>query len=67
LILLKKLPFERGVPPNGDAIDVGSRVRITATIFGAGAELATSSSAVGDVLIPDRFLNYSAPATPLAR
>ena len=57
MLILKKVPFERVVPPQGTDADIGTRVRINATVVRKGAPAPTDPTTYGDVLIPDRFLD----------
>ncbi len=62
-LLLQKMPFTREIPPQGAAIDIGTRVRIQATVVPAGSSGTSSVPTIfGDLLIPDRFLDD--PAVP---
>lgn len=56
-LLLQKEPFTRMVPQNGGPDDIGTRVRINATVIPAGASAPTEPTTFGEVLIPDRFLD----------
>ena len=56
-LLLQKIPFVRTVPPQGTPADIGTEVRINATVIPAGAATPTQPTTYGDVLIPDRFLD----------
>lgn len=56
-LLLKKVPFVRGIPPGGTDKDIGSEVRIEATLIPRNAtSTPTEPTVYGDTLIPDRFL-----------
>lgn len=56
-LILHKAPFTRAVPQNGTADDIGTDVRIEATLVPAGAPVPAQPTTYGDVLIPDRFLD----------
>ena len=56
-LLLEKGPFVRMVPPQGTPVDIGTEVRINATVISVGAPTSTQPTTYGDVLIPDRFLD----------
>ena len=56
-LVLQKLPFARIVPAGGSADDIGTEVRINATILPAGAAVPAQPTTYGDELIPDRFLD----------
>jgi hypothetical protein len=57
MLLLQKMPFTRTVPPQDTDADVGTRVRINATVVPKGGPTPTQYTTYGDVLIPDRFLD----------
>ncbi len=56
-LLLQKAPFTRAVPPQGSAEDIGTEVRINATLLPAGGLVPARPTTYGDILIPDRFLD----------
>lgn len=58
-LLLQKVPFKRGVPPQGSPADVGTEVRINATITPAGSSTPQQPTIFGDLLIPDHFLDLA--------
>ncbi len=56
-LILQKVPFVREVPAQGGADDIGTKVRIQATVVPAGAQAPSEPTAYAEVLIPDRFLD----------
>lgn len=56
-LLLQKVPFVRAAPQGGDAGDVGTEVRINATLVPKGAPVPAEPTTFGDELIPDRYLD----------
>jgi len=56
-LILKKVPFVRVIPEQGVSTDIGTRVRINATLVPAGALVPAEPSTYGEILIPDRFLD----------
>lgn len=56
-LLLVKLPFERKVPRGGGQEDVGTAIRINATVVLPGAVPPASPTTYGEELIPDRYLD----------
>ncbi len=58
-LVLEKIPFEKVVPLRGSAVDVGTRVRINATLVPVGGPMPSQPTTYGDVLIPDRFLDVA--------
>jgi hypothetical protein len=56
-LILQKVPFTRAIPPQGSADDIGTEVRINATVVPAGAPAPSVPTTYGDILIPDRFLD----------
>jgi hypothetical protein len=56
-LILEKVPFTRAIPPAGTAADIGTDVRINATVVSAGAPAPTHPTTYGELLIPDRFLD----------
>ncbi len=56
-LVLKKIPFIRAVPKGGSAADIGTEVRINATVIPVGGEASLKPTTFGDILIPDRFLD----------
>ena len=57
MLILKKLPFERAVPPGGESADIGTRVHIDATLVRSGEAAPAKPTTFGEVLIPDRYLD----------
>ena len=57
---LQKIPFRRAVPSQGTTADIGTSIRINATIIPAGAATPTAPTTYGELLIPDRFLDTDA-------
>jgi hypothetical protein len=55
-LLLEKAPFTREVPPGGAPEDVGTDVRINATVILPGTLPPASPTTSGEELIPDRYL-----------
>lgn len=56
-LILQKGPFTRAVPPSGTPADIGTDVRINATIVTKGVQTPTHPTTYGELLIPDRFLD----------
>jgi hypothetical protein len=56
-LILQKAPFTKVVPPQSTTADIGTEVRINATIAPAGKPVPTEPTTYGDVLIPDRYLD----------
>ena len=56
-LVLQKVPFTRGVPQGGTQNDIGTEVRINASIIPAGSSTPAQPTTYGDILIPDRFLD----------
>lgn len=56
-LILQKVPFVRAVPQGSGADDIGTTVRINATIVPKGAATPAAITTYGEVLIPDRFLD----------
>lgn len=56
-LIVRGLPFSRGVPEGGNANDIGTAVALTATVARAGTPLPSSPQVSVRVLIPDRFLD----------
>jgi hypothetical protein len=56
-LVLHKLPFVRAVPPQSTAEDIGTTVRINATVIPAGVPVPKEPTTFGELLIPDRFLD----------
>ena len=56
-LLLEKLPFKRKIPTNGSAADVGTDIRINATVILPGTVPPGTPTTYGEVLIPDRYLD----------
>lgn len=66
-LLLRKIPFSRTIPHGGTDVDVGSEVRIEATLIPRNAaSIPAEPTVYGDTLIPDRFLDIPShtPAEP---
>ncbi len=62
-LLITKMPFARKIPSGGVTADIGTMVRINATIISAGAAAAELPDASASLLIPDRFLDATS-STP---
>jgi hypothetical protein len=62
-LVLQKAPFTREVPPEDIPADIGTRVRITATVVRSGSPMRATPDIFGDVLIPDRFLEMATSST----
>jgi hypothetical protein len=62
-LVLQKVPFVRVVPKEGAADDIGTEVRINATVVPAGGAVPLEPTTYGDILIPDRFLDTAASST----
>jgi hypothetical protein len=56
-LVLTKMPFTRVIPPGGRANDIGTNVRINATVIPAGGPAPKEPTTYGEVLIPDRYLD----------
>jgi hypothetical protein len=56
-LVLEKIPFTRTIPQGGQAADIGTEVRINATVISVGALPPSTPTTFGDVLIPDRYLD----------
>ncbi len=58
-LVLEKIPFTRAIPPGGGPSDMGTEVRINATLIPAGTATSTPAqmTTYGDELIPDRYLD----------
>ena len=56
-LILQKVPFIRGVPAEGTPEDIGTEVRINATLVPKGAPVPTQPTTYGDELLPDRVLD----------
>lgn len=56
-LLLQKVPFVRMVPPGHGPEDIGTDVKINATVIPAGAALPPEPTTFGEELIPDRQLD----------
>ncbi len=64
-LFLRKLPFSRGIPTGGTDADIGTEVRIQATIIPRGETSVPAEPTVyGDTLIPDQFLDITSPTSP---
>ncbi len=55
-LLLQKAPFVKKIPQQGTDADIGTDVRIQATVIPAGGPVPTQPTTYAEVLIPDRFL-----------
>ncbi len=55
-LILEKIPFVREVPPGGAPNDIGTDVRINATVILPGAVPPSSPTTYGEELIPDQYL-----------
>ena len=55
-LLLQKVPFTRGIPSGGGPDDIGTEVRINASVFQSGEKPPASPTTYSEVLIPDRYL-----------
>ena len=62
-LVLQKIPFTRGLPQGGASDDVGTEVRINATLVPKGATMPKEPTTYGDELIPDRFLDDTTPSS----
>jgi hypothetical protein len=62
-LILTKLPFIRAVSAYSTSTDLGTEVRINATLVPAGALVPSTPTTYGDILIPDRYLD-EASSTP---
>ena len=62
-LVLQKSPFARVVPQGGAPEDIGTDVRINATLVPLGAPMPVRPTTYGDVLIPDRFLDEAATSS----
>lgn len=56
-LILHKVPFTRAIPAGGTDADIGTQVRIEATIVPSGANVPVKATTYGDELIPDQFLD----------
>jgi hypothetical protein len=56
-LLLEKLPFKREVPSGGSSDDIGTDVRINATVILPGAVPPSTPTTYGEELVPDRYLD----------
>lgn len=56
-LLLVKQPFTRGIPPGGTVDEIGTDIRIDATVITPGAVPPTSPTTYGEELIPDIYLD----------
>lgn len=56
-LLLVKQPFKRGIPAGGATNEVGTDVRIDATVVTPGAVPPTTPTTYGEELIPDQELD----------
>lgn len=56
-LILEKVPFTRAIPPSGTPADIGTDVRINATVVHAGAQAPNRPTTYGELLVPDRFLD----------
>ena len=64
-LVLEKIPFFRTLPPEDtNPVDIGTEIRINATVIAKGAPAPITPSTYGDILMLDRFLN-EATTTPL--
>ncbi len=62
-LVLQKVPFVRVVPKEGTTDDIGTEVRINATVVPVGKPAPSEPTTFGDILIPDRFLDTAASST----
>ncbi|MDE1925322.1 MAG: hypothetical protein KGH79_04070 [Patescibacteria group bacterium] len=60
MLILQKVPFTREVPPQGTPADIGTAVRINATVVPKGAPVPAQPTTYGYQLIPDRYLDAAA-------
>lgn len=63
-LLLRKEPFVRAVPPGGSPADIGTDVRIDATVTRGGSAAPTQQTTFGESLIPDRYLDAATSSRP---
>jgi hypothetical protein len=64
-LVLDKIPFLRTLPPEDtNPADIGTEIRINATVIAKGAQIPATPTTYGDILMLDRFLN-EATTTPL--
>jgi hypothetical protein len=56
-LLLVKLPFQRETPPGGSPDDIGTDVRINATVILPGTVPPAIPTTYGEELIPDKYLD----------
>lgn len=56
-LLLVKQPFTRGIPPGGAVDEIGTDIRIDATVVTPGAVPPASPTTYGEELIPDIYLD----------
>lgn len=56
-LLLVKQPFTRGIPPGGTIDEIGTDIRIDATVITPGAVPPTNPTTYGEELIPDIYLD----------
>ena len=63
-LLLQKIPFVRNIPPQSGASDIGTEVRINATLVPLGSATPGQPTTFGDILIPDRYLD-TATSSPM--
>jgi hypothetical protein len=64
-LVLEKLPFLRTLPPEDtNPADIGTEIRINATVIAKGVAIPATPTTYGDILMLDRFLN-AATTTPL--
>lgn len=59
-LLLVKVPFQRKAPLGGSSNDVGTDVRINATVILPGTVPPANPTTYGEELIPDQYLDASA-------
>ncbi|HEY6019762.1 MAG TPA: hypothetical protein VIY48_07625 [Candidatus Paceibacterota bacterium] len=58
-LVLEKVPFVRATPSGGTAADIGTDVRINATVIVPGTVPPKQPTTWGEELIPDRFLDIA--------
>ncbi|HTR18497.1 MAG TPA: hypothetical protein VMH91_00755 [Candidatus Paceibacterota bacterium] len=56
-LLLEKVPFVRAIPAGGTSADIGTDVRINATVILPGTVPPLQPTTYGEELIPDRLLD----------